>query len=214
MTDVLVKILAVVGGGVGGGLGLGLLAQLLMRAMTIRKPPRWSVLTVRLLGGVVCGWLVALWLFGGGGSGIGGTGGWGFGSGAGKGDGKKTEEIDKKDSGGKSNSDSKQTPGAESLRIEVLGHAALGEQDIRAERWYRIETTEGPRLLTFSDVKEAIQKRRQEQPPLRRIEIVLYNDSPDERVPIVSRLRTWAGDQNEGEIKVDTSRLDSDAPRK
>src|SRR5690349_3859821 len=89
-TDSLVKILAVVGGGVLGGLAMGLLAQLLTRAFTTKKLPPWPVFTVRLLGGVICGWLVALWLFGGGGAGIGGTGGWGFGSGSGRGDGVTT----------------------------------------------------------------------------------------------------------------------------
>jgi hypothetical protein len=207
MTDVVVKILAVAGSGAGGGLGLGLLAQLLLRTMALRKPPRWSVQVVRLLGGVICGWLVALWLFGGGGPGIGGTGGMGFGSGTGQGDGKKTVEVGKKNGG------TADTPSGQTLRIEVLGCAALAESDIRAEHWYRIETAEGPRLLTFAEVKEAIHKRQQEQ-PLRRIEIVLYKDSPDERVPVVRQLQAWAGDQNGGKMKVDLLRPDTDAPRK
>lgn len=213
-TDVVVRILAVVGGGVGGGLGLGLLAQLLMRAMTIRKPPRWCVLVIRLLGGVICGWLVALWLFGGGGPGIGGTGGWGLGAGAGKGDSERATEPAKKDGDGNRRDGAKQTPADEMLRIEVLGRAPLSESDIRAERWYRIEKADGPRLLTFAEVKEAVEKRQQEQPPLSRIEIVLYKDSPDQRVSIVSRLRTWASDRNGGKKKVDIVELDADAPRK
>lgn len=207
-TDVLVKILAVVGGGAGGGFGLGLLARLLIRAVTTRKPPRWSMMTVRLLGGVLCAWLVALWLFGGGGPGIGGTGGWGLGAGTGRGDGEKIVEIDKKKGG------SAQTLDGESLRIEVLGRAGLSEADVQAERWYRIETPEGPRLLNLAGIKEAIDQRQHEQPPLRRIEIVLYKDSPDERVSIVNQLRTWAGDRDGGKMKVDILRPDSDAPRK
>lgn len=208
MTDVLVKILAVAGAAGGGGMGLGFLAQLLMRTATIRKPPRWSVLTVRLVGGGICGWLVALWLFGGGGPGIGGTGGMGFGSGTGQGDGEKAVEIAKKNGG------DEKTSADESLRIEVLGRANLTESGIQAERWYRIETTEGPQMLTLAEVKKAIRNRQQEQPPLRRIEIVLYKDSPDERVPIVSQLRTWAGDQSGGKMKVDILRSDNDAPGK
>lgn len=205
-TDLLVRLLAVIGGGVGGGLGLGLLAQLLMRAVPMRKPRRWSVLMVRVLGGGMCGWLVALWLFGGGGWGIGGTGGWGIGAGAGKGEDEKTVEI------GKKNSKTTEMRSEETLRIEVLGRAALSASDIQAERWYRIEMAEGPLLLTFAEIKEAIAKRQQEQPPLRRIEIVLYQDSPDERVPIVRRLRTW-GDRNSGKMKVDIVVRDADAPR-
>lgn len=208
MTDGLVKILAIVGAAGGGGLGLGLLMQFLMRTATVRKPPRWSVMMVRMLGGVICGWLVALWLFGGGGSGIGGAGGWGFGSGTGEGDGEKAVEV------GKKNGDAAKTSAGESLVIEVLGRTNLRESEIREERWYRIETTEGPRMLTFAEVKKAIRNRQQQQPPLRRIEVVLYKDSPDERVPIVSQLRTWAGDQNGGKMKVDILRSDNDAPGK
>jgi hypothetical protein len=208
MTEGLVKILAIVGAAGGGGMGLGLLMQLLVRTATIRKPPRWSVLTVRLLGGVICGWLVALWLFGGGGPGIGGTGGMGLGSPTGEGNGEKTIEIGKKNNG------AAKTSVGESLVIEVLGRAHLTESQIREERWYRIETTDGPRMLTFAEVKRAIHNRQQQQPPLRRIEIVLYKDSPDERVPIVSQLRTWAADQNGGKMKVDVLRSDNDAPGK
>lgn len=208
MTDGLIKILAIVGAAGGGGLGLGLLMQLLMRTATVRKPPRWSVMTVRLLGGVICGWLVALWLFGGGGSGMGGTGGMGFGSGSGEGDGEKAIEI------GKKHGDAARTSAGESLVIEVLGRANLGESDIREERWYRIETTEGPRLLTFAEVKRAIHNRQQQQPPLRRIEIVLYKDSPEEHVFIVDRLRRWASDQNDGKMKVDILRSDNNASGK
>jgi hypothetical protein len=208
MTDVVVKILAVIGSGAGGGLGLGLLAQLLLRTMTTRKPPRWSVQTIRLLGGMICAWLVALWLFGGGGSGIGGVGGLGLGSGEGQGEGKKTVEISKKDGG------TTGTPSGESMQIVVLGRANLTESDIRAERWYRIETADGPRMLTFAEVKDVIRNRQQAQPPLRRIEIVLYKDSPDERVLIVSQLRTWAIDQNGGKMKVDLLRSDREGPGK
>lgn len=200
MTEGLVKILAIAGAAGGGGMGLGLMMQLLMRIATIRKPPRWSVLTVRLLGGVICGWLVALWLFGGGGPGIGGTGGMGLGSPTGEGNGEKTIEI------GKKNGSADKTSAGESLVIEVLGRTHLTESQIREERWYRIETTEGPRMLTFAEVKRAIRTRQQQQPLLRRIEIVLYKDSPDERVPIVSQLRTWAADQNGGKMKVDILR--------
>lgn len=208
MTDGLVKILAIVGAAGGGGLGLGLLMQFLMRTATTRKPPRWSVMMVRMLGGVICGWLVALWLFGGGGTGIGGTGGMGLGAGKGDGNGEKAVEI------GKNHGSADRTSADESLRIEVLGRTNLGESQIREERWYRIETTEGPRLLTFAEVKKSIRNRQQQEPPLRRIEVVLYKDSPDERVPIVSQLRTWAGDQDGGKMKVDILRSDNDAPGK
>lgn len=208
------KILAVVGGGVMGGLVVGLLAQLLARAFTAQRLPRWPLLTVRLLGAVIGGWLVALWVLGGGGPGFGGAGGWGLGSGPGQGESEKTVEVGKKDSDGQQNERVQMTPEGETLRIEVLGRAALPEADVRAERWYRLETAEGPRALTFAEVKEAIKSRQEKSPPLRRIEMVLYKDSPDERVPLVSRLRTWASDLNGGKMKVDLAQRDAEAPRK
>ena len=212
-TDVVVRILAVVGGGVLGGLGLGLLAQLLARAFTTKKLPRGPVLVVRLLSGVICGWLIALWLFGGGGAGIGGLGGWGLGSGTGKGSGEKTTEVAKKDGEGAKDDGEAKTPAEETLRIEVLGKDTLKKMDADAVRCYRIERS-GPRLLTFEEVKEEIKKRQQQQPPLRRIEIVLYKDSPDERVPLVSELKAWARELDDRKMKVDISQPDADAPRK
>jgi hypothetical protein len=208
------KILAVVGGAVMGGLLIGLLMQLLTRAFTAQKLPRWSQLTVRLLGAVIGGWLVALWVLGGGGAGFGGAGGWGFGSGPGPGKGEKTVEVSKNDGNGKKNGGEIKTPAGATMRIEVLGRAALSESDIRAERWYRIETDQGWRLLTFAEIKEAIKNRQQENSPLRRIEMVLYRDSPDKQLPVVSQLRTWASDLNDGKMKVDISQPDADAPRK
>lgn len=212
--DPVVKVLAVIGGGVLGGLGSGLLAQLLARAFAMKKLSRWPVLTVRLLGGVICGWLVALWLFGGGGAGIGGMGGWGFGSGTGKGESEQTSKVVKKEGEGKKDESTTQTPADETLRIEVLGSDVLKKADQDLSRCYRIDTEEGPRFRTFEEIKEAIRKRQEKQPPLRRIEIVLYKDSPEEHVPVVSRLRAWTGELNSGKMKVDISQPDADAPMK
>jgi hypothetical protein len=208
ITDAVVKILAILGSGAGGALGMGLLARLLLPTMTLRKPPRWSILTVRLLGGGIGAGLAALWLFGGGGPGIGGTGGMGFGSGISQGSSAKTEEVGKKDD------TILETLVDQTLRIEVLGNAALTEPDIQAKRHYRIETAEGPRLLTFAEIRAAIQKRQQEQPPLRCIELVLYKDSPHETVPLVHDLREWVSDRHGGKIKMDIVKRDAEAPRK
>jgi hypothetical protein len=212
-TDLVVRVLAVIGGGVGGGLSLGLLAQLLMRVVTLHKPPRWSLMVIRLLGGAIAGWLVALWLFGDGGLGIGGSGGMGFGSGAGNSAKEKTIATHEKDHQEKQSLTDHQTPDDETLRIEVLGNDALSEEDIRAERWYRIATNEGRQVLTFAEVKKTVEKRQHEQPPLRSIKIVLYKDSPDRRVKRVEQLKSWADARNDGKMRVETSTSNTDAPR-
>jgi hypothetical protein len=206
------KILAVVGGAVVGGLVVGLLAQLVTRAFVMRKLPRMPLLVTRLLGAVIGGWLVTLWVLGGGGPGFGGIGGGWLGSGTGEGE--KTTQVAKKDGEVKKTNGEAKAPAAETLRIEVLGKGSLTKPDVDASRYYRIDTGEGPRLLTFAEVKEVVKKRQEEQPPLRRIEIVLYKDSPDERVPLVSQLKAWAGDLDGGKMKVDVSQPDADAPRK
>lgn len=210
-TDAVVRVLAVIGGGAGGGLALGLLAQLLLRALSIRNSPRWSLLTIRLLGGVICGWLVALWLFGGGGPGIGGSGGFGFGSGSGSGD---TQSKDRKREGKhvapKANGASK-TPDSQTLRLEVLGADALKNAGKEASHCYRLDQQEGEHYLSFAEVKDEIRHRQQQQPPLRLIQIVLYKDSPDENRPVVSQVKEWSR-----EHKLDvvvTTQSTADAPR-
>lgn len=210
MTDVVVKGLAVAGGGLAGGLGLGLMTQLAARGFTRGKPPRWSILTVRLLGGLICGWLVALWLFGGGGSGIGGSGGWFGGAGSGTGEGVRSTDSETKERENKKNA-AKTTTTAEKLQVEILVKAVLEKWGVDASRCYRIDAGGGPRLLTRAEVEEAIQNRRRDQPPLRRLEIVLYKeDSPDKGNPVVTSLEDWA---KKLKLEVDVYERDADAPR-
>jgi hypothetical protein len=213
-TDGLVKILAVVGGGVLGGFGLSLLAQLLAKALTTKKLPPWPTVIVRVLGGVICGWLVYIWLFGGGGPGIGGMGGWFSGSGTGRGEGEKTTTTAKKEGEGKKTNGEAKSPSDQTLRIEVLGQEPLKKADVKGLRCYRLDVGDGPHYWTFTEVKEAVNKRRRQEPPLRRIEIVLYKDSPDEQVPLVSQLKAWAGELDDGKMKVDVSKPDAEAPMK
>lgn len=98
------------------------------------------------------------------------------------------------------------------MRIEVLGKDALKKGDGDASRCYRVEMGEKARLLTMEEVKEAVRTRQGKEPPLRRIELVLYKDSPDERVPLVSQLRAWAGELNGGKMRVDITQPDANAP--
>jgi hypothetical protein len=187
--DVLVRILAVAGAAAVGGVLLGLLSQLIVRAMTTRKLPPWPLNTIRVLGAVASGWLVALWLFGGGGLGIGGSGGWGFGSGTGRGDAdKKFAEKDKdgKDKGGKGTDSTPPAAPDQSLRVEVLGPPAMHP------RCYRIQGAAGGKLLTLEEVKQAVEQRRKQSPPLRRLVVVLYYDSPVKERPLVQDLAQWA----------------------
>jgi hypothetical protein len=214
-----IKVLAVVGGAVIGAFLVSFLGNLLARATTTRKLPPWARNVLRLLGAVAFGWLVALWLFGGGGPGIGGIGGWGIGSGTGRGDqtarepssGPTTTQAKPKDN-------QKHAGGAaEAVRVEVLGDPALKrmKQSGDLERRYRVTTPEGPRLMNLREVKAFVSERLKHEPPLHRVVLVLYKDSPDRAVPFVRDVETWASDQvsaGNQKIKVDFEEPDKDAP--
>jgi hypothetical protein len=201
-----VKVLAVVGGAVLGGLLIGLFSQLLVKAFTGKSLPRFPLLMLRVLGGILVGWLVALFVFGGGGSGLGGLGGWGFGTGKGGGEAKDSEV--KKDSSPKDAAPPKDagsgTAPERVLRVEVLTdpavEKALGKEGVERKRFYRIEGTEGNDLLTLDALKEKVRERLKKQPPLERLDVVTREDSPDKDVPRVAELRRWAEDQK---IKVE-----------
>jgi hypothetical protein len=212
--DVLVRCLAVAGAAALGGVLLGLLTQLIVKATTTRKLPPWPLNTVRVLGAVASGWLVALWLFGGGGPGIGGSGGFGLGSGTGRGEGDKTPA--EKDKGGKGTG-AGEVSADESLRIEVLGNDDLRRiagAGFDERRYYRIEGT--GTLLTLEEVKKAVKDRQQRSPPLRRLVLVLYLDSPTEQGGRVADLKAWADglvvQGTKDKLRVDVSKLGEAAP--
>ena len=79
--DLPIKVLAVIGvfavGGFLGGMGVSVAAKIAFN----QKLPNWLAWTMRLLIGLVVGWVAWLVLFGTGGGGLGGSG-WGFGGGS------------------------------------------------------------------------------------------------------------------------------------
>jgi hypothetical protein len=190
------KGLAVLGGAVVGGFLVGLLVRFLVKALSAQKVPPKIMLIVRLLGAVAAGWLVALWVWGGGGPGIGGSGGIGFGGGTGGNKPPATESH--KD---QVRSDKGENAGREGvLRVEVLTNLAveklLGKEAVRAQRYYHVLSTEEKDLLTLDELKEIIRKRAKEQPPPRRLDIVTGPESPVPELPRVNDLTRWAKDQD------------------
>jgi hypothetical protein len=216
-SDLPVRVLAVVGGACLGAFVVGWLAQVLARLAFNQKVPPWPLWAVRLLGGLVCGWLVWLWLFGGGGGGIGGPGGW-WGGGQGKGEadkGKPKEERPEKDKDRKKDKDKSfsPVPPDESLRVEVLGDAPLKKLEGKFDPHRRYRVGREARLLTLEEVQARVRKRRAGKPPLRRLEVVLYKDSPARDRPQVAALVRWAEDLDGSErLRVDFSEPEQDAP--
>jgi hypothetical protein len=211
---VVVKALAVIGGAVIGAYLIGWFTQLLVRVLTAQKMPPWPLRFVRLLGGIAAGLLVMATLsWTGGGS-------WGFGgrsTGLGTGDGSKSNDDDK----GKDKADLKEVPPAspETLRIEVLGDPALKKiagATFDARRCYRLAEEKEPKLQTLAEMEKYISDRLKEEPPLHRIVLVLYRDSPDRKVGRVDDLKTWAEDLpipgSKEKVRVDLSLPANEAP--
>jgi hypothetical protein len=193
VVSIAIKSLAVVGGAVLGGLGTGGLTGLLTRVTTTRKLPvkmRW---TVRGLGGVASGWLLALLLFGGGGGlGFGGAGGPHLGSSESSSSNNVGDADERHNVVPAEITPTLPAPPAD-LRIEVLGDDPLRKMTpagtLDVSHCYRLLGE--PKLYSLSEMKQLITHRLAEKPALQRIEIVLYKDSPARRVKRAADLEQW-----------------------
>ena len=203
-TELPKQALMVVGGAAVGALGLGLFAQLMTRWLTMKKLPTTPTNVARGAGGLALGVLTALWVWQGGGWGLGGAGGTGLpGNGPGTGETKPEEdkapanvanETTDKD---KTAPNEANPPAAESvLRLEVLTDEAArkldGQQAIDQQRYYRIENTKD--LKNLAGLRELIEKRREDKPPLQRLDVVTRPDSPDKTAPRTEQVRAVAHD--------------------
>ena len=185
----LLRILAVTGGAAVGAVASGLLLRLLARLSVGRKVPRIPLRIVQLVGGTTLGVAVYVyWGFGPGGFGLGGDG-----SGlAGKGSGDSlSTELDpartQPSAPGEAAGAQKSLPGADVLRIEMLG----GDR-VKQDRFYLVEGDKEPRNLV--ELRNLIRARREtkDKPALERIEIVVYEDSVAPEHPAVRELKKWA----------------------
>jgi hypothetical protein len=225
-SDAPVKALAVIGGAALGAMFIGWLVQVIVRLSFKQQVPRWPMWGLRVLGGGLAGFLVYLWLFGGGGAGIGGTGGW-FGGGKGGGEqnakdvarSKDGKDIDKSKEGKSKErvKDDQTAPGqSQTLRIEVLGDDPLKKiaraDTFDASKRYRIEG--GPTLYTLDEIRKLILQKRSDKSALRRVVLVVYLDSPARDRPQVSALADWARDLDpeRGKVEVAFYEPDQNAP--
>lgn len=194
------RVLAILGGAFVAGILTGFVVKFLVRRLSSKPMPIWSVQIVRLLGAVVGGWLVSLWVLGGGGSGLGGSGGFGLGGGKDKGgtelvpSDKKVEEKDKKDP--RKDADKGQ-PKETVVRIALLGSKPLEElfgKTYDISRCYRIEGEAPKAVFDLTELKAEVGRRR-EQASATTLLVVLYKDSPDEDNEFYKDLRRWLLDE-------------------
>jgi hypothetical protein len=181
------KLLAVAGGAALGYLLIAALVRFARRLSFRDQIPRPIHIAVRLLGAFAGGFLVWLWLFGGGSGGLGGGGGWwpfgrsgSFGGNGGvekSGAAKKPSEPERP----------REVPRGEAVQVVMLGGAGVKDQ-----RFYQLDG-EGE-AATFSELTKTLAARRQEKPSIAVLRIMLHKDSVDRDNPAVTQLERWARD--------------------
>jgi hypothetical protein len=218
--DLPIRVLAVIGAGALGAFVIAGVIQIAVKAMFGQKLPPWPVWGLRALGGIACLWIAGLWLFGGGGGGIGGTGGTGVGgSGWPREKEKERTSIEKsdkeKEKDGKGKAD-KPAGEMETIRVEVLGDAPLKKlaKGANFDMSKRYRLAGDMNLRTLDEVQKVIRNRREEKPPLKQLEVVLYLDSPERGRPQVASLVEWANDLDEqrGKLLITFSEKNTYAP--
>jgi hypothetical protein len=177
------RILAVAGAAAIGGFATGLITQGLSRLLTTRPVPRVPLRIVRVLGAIVCGWVVALLLIGGVGSG-GGGGLWPFGGGGpGGGSGKQAPAASDRVGGAGREGGPRDTARGEgrTLVVEVLPEYPAV---------YRIQTAGGPRTFKFEELTSYLLEQKTAMRPLTGIRVSA--ERSDLNAPAVTRLTEWA----------------------
>jgi hypothetical protein len=179
----LINLLAVAGGAAVGWFGVGLIVKVAARFLTTRRVPEPVLIVLRLMGAIVVAWAVGMWVFGPGGP------GWGLGregTGGGQEGGEKKENAGSTAASGKDRSeDEDKAPAGSILRIELLGDPRVGR-----DRFYRVDGEKD--LLTIDDVRHLVTERTTKQPPLQRLVIVTYANSPSEDNDQFKKLRELA----------------------
>ncbi|MBY0230370.1 MAG: hypothetical protein K2W96_13890 [Gemmataceae bacterium] len=182
--DVFVKCLAILGGaGLGAFLGGWLLSWVHRARVQGQNVPSWATWVVRSLSAIAGGLLTYWIVFGGGGGGLGGAGGWYGGT---KDPNKEGKEPAKEEKPKEKESPAKE-PGKETLTVEVLGPEVLDRLKIPRARCYRLSPESEP--VERGAVIDAVKAGLAGKPRLKRVEYVLYKDSPIEGAEPVKKLK-------------------------
>lgn len=196
----LIKLLAVAGSAALGWIGAGAAVGWGTRLTLRRKLPAGLLVVVRLLGGLIAGWLVYWWLFQAGGTGgFGGSGGgwWPFGGrGSGSNQGATTTTTAPR-STEPGATKPLEVPTSPPLRVILLG----GDRVV-AQRFYLLGEETMARTLTELEPELLRWREAHAGPPRPVLEIVLYRNSVDRENPAVAELKDWA-EQHGFAVKLD-----------
>ena len=208
--------LAILGGAVVGAFVFGFIGQMLCRAMTQRRLPVLPTTILRIVGGLLIGFLTALWVWHG----------FGFGPGGGPGNNNGTGTGDHKEEANKppqpnTDKDKPPTPPAPPptppapptpppppasvLRLEALTNDDLrklpdGDQLVKDHREYKVVGDDDPKdLRTLNQMLDFIQTRLDDKPPkppLLRVDIETPSGvSPDATAGRVTLLKKQISDR-------------------
>lgn len=200
--EIVVRSLAVVGGAALGAILAGWVIGWVQRTFFEKDKeglPASAHWIIRGAAAILFGLLTYLIVFGTGGWGLGGPGG--PGSGAGPKDGVKEGKKDGSKEGSTSPSkDGKKDkegppPPSTQLNVEVLGdeplkkiHKVSGLTKDQQSRRYRVQVEGSNKLMGMQELQQYIDEHK---PPLKRVEVIVYKDSPVSDQPAVKDLTDW-----------------------
>jgi hypothetical protein len=192
IVEVVVKLLAVVGGAAVGGGFVGFVARRMARLVARRDVPSRPMTALRGLGGIAGGWAIWLMVFSPGGSGLFGGGGSLFGErGSAASGGPEPAALDT------TGNIVPPTEGGTTVRVTVLGGPRVVDS-----RFYLVEADS--KAHTLVELKKII-KDRQGKSRVRTIELLIYEDSVARSHAAVGDLERWAG-QNDLTVSMPPTR--------
>lgn len=177
-----------------GGIALGaylsvLLVNLLFKRISIKPLPDWVNLSFRTLGGVAGGWIVFIYLFGGGGDGIGGPGGSSNGSNNSNSSMPEAANLQTE----KDNQLKKKETGKVVINLRVLTDDSakkMMQANYQPKKYYLI--SDKPDELFDIDSLLSHLNSTLNQAKIERIDFVIGVDDPDRDTNRVRLVRNWA----------------------
>src|SRR5262249_53354059 len=94
------------------------------------------------------------------------------------------------------------------VKVEVLGARALNDIQKSEKKFYRLDDNATKQLLDLSGLEESLLKLRMQYPKLK-VELIQYQDSPAEDLPVFANLKDWLKTR---ELPFDVIKRGEDSP--
>ena len=177
-----------------GGIALGaylsvLLANLLYKRISKKPLPNWVSFSFRTLGGITGGWVVFIYLFGGGGDGIGGPGG----AGNGRNNNKFTTPVATESPADKDNQLKKNDPSKVVINLRVLTDESakkMMQGNYQPKKYYLL-SDKPDELFDIESLLSHLNSVLKSS-MIERIDFVIGVDDPDRDTNRVRLVRNWA----------------------